>query len=336
MPVKYNPSEKANNLDLIVYHKPAVVLAPMEGVTDAPMREFLTRTGFFDYCVSEFIRVSAHVIPAKVFLRHVPELRQNSSTSSGIPVQIQLLGGNPERLAESALQAVQAGACGIDLNFGCPAPTVNRHDGGATLLQFPERLEGIVRAVRDAVPKHLPVSAKLRLGFDNPDSIYENAKRAEQGGANWITIHGRTKTQGYMPPAYWKPIGKVKHAISIPVVANGEIFSLEDFKRCQEETGAIHFMIGRGALAKPQLPRQIRRALGLKVLHVPHPLHLPEGSEPKQWAHAFREYALLQPSEKRIKQWVRYLASKQSVPWWDEVKGFGSIPEILNHLESIS
>jgi tRNA-dihydrouridine synthase C len=304
----------------------------MEGVTDAPMREFLTRTGFFDYCVSEFIRVSGHVIPSKVFDRDVPEIKQGSKTSSLIPVQVQLLGGDPERLAESALQAIAAGACGIDLNFGCPAPTVNRHDGGATLLKYPDRLEKIIRSVRDAVPKAYPVSAKLRLGFDDPTVIHENARRVEQAGASWITIHGRTKTQGYIPPAYWKPIGEVKRALSIPVVANGEIFSMEDFKKCREETGSIHFMLGRGALAKPHLPKLIREALGLPVIEVPNRLHLPESSDPRAWASSFTEYALVQPSEKRIKQWVRYLASKQTVHWWDEIKGLQSTQEILTHL----
>lgn len=307
----------------------------MEGVTDAPMREFITRTGLFDYCVSEFIRVSGHVVPAKVFLRDCPELGQKAKTTSGILVQVQLLGGDPERLAQSALEAVLAGACGIDLNFGCPAPTVNRHDGGATLLKYPDRLEKIVRAVRDAVPAHLPVSAKMRLGFDDPKAIYENARRAEQGGASWIAIHGRTKTQGYQPPAYWKPIGEVKRAVSVPVIANGEIFTIEDFRRCREETGAIHFMIGRGALANPILPRLIRKELGLDLIPVPNPVQLPEDANPKAWALAFAEYALVQPSEKRIKQWVRYIASKQKVTWWDTVKVLGSVTEILNHLSQL-
>jgi tRNA-dihydrouridine synthase C len=307
----------------------------MEGVTDAPFREFITRTGLFDYCVSEFIRVSGHVVPAKVFHRDIPELKQNSKTSSGILVQIQLLGGDPARIAESALQAIEAGACGIDLNFGCPAPTVNRHDGGATLLKYPERLEGIIRAVRDAVPSRYPVSAKMRLGFDDPSAIHENARRAEQGGAAWIAIHGRTKTQGYIPPAYWKPIGEAKRALSIPVIANGEIFSLKDFKQCREETGSIHFMVGRGAMANPALLKQIRKELGIPMLAVPDPMELPEDGNPQAWARAFREYAKVQPSEKRIKQWVRYLASKQIITWWDEIKGLGSTTEILNHLEQL-
>lgn len=312
---------------------PAVILAPMEGITDAPFREFITRTGYYDYCVSEFIRVSGNVLSGKMFRKHIPELLTDSRTSSKTPVQIQLLGGDPERLAESALNAIEVGAMGIDLNFGCPAPTVNRHDGGATLLIYPDRLEKIIRTVRDRVPAHLPVSAKMRLGFADMDAIYENAKRAEQGGASWITIHGRTKTQGYIPPAYWKPIGKVRASVSVPVVANGEIWSIEDFRKCREETGSIHFMIGRAALARPTLAKEIRKELGISdCIPSDQAFQFPESLEPKVWGKIFEDYSKLQPSEKRIKQWVRYLAQKRTVPWWETVKGLGSTPEILNFL----
>jgi tRNA-dihydrouridine synthase C len=312
---------------------PAVILAPMEGVTDSPFREFITRTGYYDYCVSEFIRVSGTILHPKTFKKHVPELLNQSRTKAGTPVQIQLLGGDPERLAESALNAIEAGASGIDLNFGCPAPTVNRHDGGATLLQYPDRIEKIIRTVRDRVPSSFPVSAKMRLGFSDPGSIDENAKRAEQAGASWITIHGRTKTQGYIPPAYWKPIGKVKKNISIPVVANGEIWTIDDFKKCQEETGCIHFMIGRGALARPTLAKEIRKELGLKLcIPEKEAFHFTEDLNPRTWSLIFQEYSEFQPSEKRIKQWVRYLAHQRKVSWWDPIKGLGSTPEILNFL----
>ncbi len=316
---------------------PAVILAPMEGITDAPFREFITRTGFYDYCVSEFIRVSGTVLSTKMFRKHIPELLQHSRTSSNTPVQIQLLGGDPDRLAESALNAIEVGALGIDLNFGCPAPTVNRHDGGATLLQYPYRLEKIIRTVRDRVPAHIPVSAKMRLGFADPEAIYENALRAEQGGASWITIHGRTKTQGYIPPAYWKPIGKVRRSISIPVVANGEIWSMEDFKKCREETGSIHFMIGRAALAQPTLAKQIRKELGIELC-IPEKkaFQFTESLNPNTWAGIFEKYAELQPSEKRIKQWIRYLAQKRHVSWWDPIKSLGSTREILNYLQQQS
>ena len=313
--------------------KPAVILAPMEGVTDAPLRGFLTRSGYYDYCVSEFIRVSENVLSHRVFKRHVPETnRPNCMTASMVPVQVQLLGGNPERLALSALSAIEAGAIGIDLNFGCPAPTVNRHDGGATLLLYPERIEKIVRAVRDAVPAAYPVSAKLRLGFDDPSAIHENAKRAEQGGASWITIHGRTKTQGYTPPAYWAPIGEVRKHLSIPVVANGEIWTLQDFKRCREETGAIHFMIGRAALSFPNLAHEIRTELKISRRETPSPLTFPETLDARAWKEIFEQYSLEQPSEKRVKQWARYLQMKRKLPWWDVVKSSGSVAEILNRL----
>ncbi len=304
----------------------------MEGVTDAPMREFLTRTGSYDYCVSEFIRVSENVLPAKIFLKDVPELKEGAKTSSGIPVQIQLLGGNPDRLAESALNAIEAGAKAIDLNFGCPAPTVNRHDGGATLLQFPDRIESIIRSVRDKVPSSFPVSAKFRLGFKDPTAIHENAKRAEQAGANWITIHGRTKTQGYIPPAYWKPIGEVRRALSIPVIANGEIWNIDDFRRCKDESDSIHFMLGRGALAVPNLASEIRRELGLTQILTPHPLSFPTDGDRFAWADLFEEYSKVQPSENRLKQWARYLASRKKIEFWDEIKGLLSVTQILNHL----
>jgi tRNA-dihydrouridine synthase C len=314
--------------------KPAVILAPMEGITDAPFREFITRTGYYDYCVSEFIRVSANVLNAKTFKKHIPELNHESRTRAGTAVQIQLLGGDPDRLAESALNAIEAGATGIDLNFGCPAPTVNRHDGGATLLQYPDRIEKIIRTVRDRVPSHFPVSAKMRLGFADPEAIHENARRAEQAGASWITIHGRTKTQGYIPPAYWKPIGQVRAALSIPVVANGEIWTIEDFRKCREETGSIHFMIGRAALARPTLAREMRKELGLplNLASDREPMIITDGLNAVNWAGIFEEYANVQPSEKRIKQWIRYLAHQRQVAWWEPIKGLGSTPEILNCL----
>ena len=321
------------NINFIDPKKPAVILAPMEGITDAPFREFITRTGFYDYCVSEFIRVSGTVLTTKMFRKHIPELLHHSKTSSNTPVQIQLLGGDPDRLAESALNAIEAGAQGIDLNFGCPAPTVNRHDGGATLLQYPDRLEKIIRTVRDRVPSPFPVSAKMRLGFADPEAIHENAQRAEQAGASWITIHGRTKMQGYIPPAYWKPIGKVRANVSIPVVANGEIWSIEDFKKCRDETGSIHFMLGRAALAQPTLAQKIRKELGINLcLPEAQAFHFTEDLNPKTWANIFEAYSLVQPSEKRIKQWIRYLSQKRDVSWWDPIKSLGSTPEILNYL----
>ena len=127
---------------------PAIVLAPMEGVTDAAMRALLSELGGFTFCVAEFLRVSQAVPGKRIFQKHVPELMQGGKTATGLPVQVQLLGGNPDLLAQAALAFIRAGACAVDLNFGCPARTVNRHDGGATLLQYPARIRAIVAAVR--------------------------------------------------------------------------------------------------------------------------------------------------------------------------------------------
>ncbi len=248
---------------------PALALAPMDGITDAPMRALQGATGVFSYAVTEFLRVSISVIPTKVFRRDVPELNDGAKTKDGMPVQVQILGGDSENMAISARNAVRAGANSIDINFGCPAPTVNRNDGGATLLQFPCRIREIVSAVREAVPLDIPVSAKLRLGWDHIDAIHENAAMAAEGGASWLTIHARTKAQGYQPPVFWKPIGEVRERLGLPVVANGDIWSLDDFRRCQDETGCLHFMIGRSALANPSLPYQISRELGLTSGPIP-------------------------------------------------------------------
>ena len=183
--------------------KPALVLAPMDGVTDHLMRRILSGIMPFSYCVTEFLRISGIVPPLHVFRRSMPELCDSCRTASGAAVQLQLLGGDPEVMARSAERAIEAGAAGIDLNFGCPAPTVNRHDGGATLLKYPERIEKIVGAVRSAVPSHLPVSAKLRLGWDDPSAVIVNAERAARGGASWITIHGRTRPERVLPCDEW-------------------------------------------------------------------------------------------------------------------------------------
>jgi tRNA-dihydrouridine synthase C len=302
--------------------KAALVLAPMEGVTDAPMRALQTERPGFTHTVTEFLRVSQLALPVKTIRRQMTELGSGSRTASGIPVSLQLLGGDPELLAETARTAINAGAKGIDLNFGCPAPTVNRHDGGATLLKYPDRLENIIRAVRAVVPEEFPVSAKMRLGFDDPNAIYENAARAERAGASWITIHGRTKTQGYQPPAFWKPIGEVRRILKIPVIANGEIWSLGDFKRCQEETGCEHFMLGRGALANPWLVGQVAHSLGI----IPSaPKHFPNQEEWRMLLQRLLEissplsdnpiYGLI-----RAKQWLRYVSMKREFPDFDRVK----------------
>ena len=235
-----------------------VLLAPMEGVVDHLMRDMLTRVGGFDLCVTEFVRIVDQKLPQKTFYRLCPELHEGGKTPSGVPVRVQLLGQHPQWLAENALTAVELGSPGVDLNFGCPAKTVNKSKGGAVLLQYTELLHDIVKAVREAVPAHLPVTAKIRLGFEDKSLAIDNAVAIDEAGASELVVHARTKTEGYRPPAYWDWIKKIRAHTRLPVIANGEIWTYEDARRCQEMSGCNDVMIGRGALAMPNLARHIR------------------------------------------------------------------------------
>ncbi len=230
----------------------------MEGVVDHLMRDMLTRVGGFDLCVTEFVRVVDQKLPHKTFYRLCPELHNDCKTPSGVPVKIQLLGQHPEWLAENAMTAVELGSPGVDLNFGCPAKTVNKSKGGAVLLQHTQQLHDIVYAVRQAVPAHLPVTAKIRLGYEDKSLAIDNAVAIDEAGASELVVHARTKTEGYRPPAYWDWIKKIKAVTRLPVIANGEIWNHDDAVRCMQASGCDDLMIGRGALAMPNLARHIR------------------------------------------------------------------------------
>ncbi|HFE39280.1 MAG TPA: tRNA dihydrouridine(16) synthase DusC [Gammaproteobacteria bacterium] len=235
-----------------------LLLAPMEGIIDCYMRKLLTEIGGYDACVTEFIRVVDHLIPEKVFYRYCPELRNNGQTASGTPVIVQLLGSNPGAMAENACRAVEMGAPGIDLNFGCPAKCVNKKSAGAFLLQEPEKLFDIISTVRNAVDHTIPVSAKIRLGYDSTELALENAHAVQSAGANFITVHARTKADKYQKPARWEWLAKINQALDIPMINNGDINCVEDFKHCIEISGSQDIMIGRGAVSRPDLAKQIK------------------------------------------------------------------------------
>ncbi|MEH8019962.1 tRNA dihydrouridine(16) synthase DusC [Rheinheimera metallidurans] len=235
-----------------------IILAPMEGVVDHLMRDMLTRIGGYDLCITEFIRIVDQKLPARVFTRICPELLTAGKTAAGTPVRIQLLGQEPHWLAENAVRAVELGSPGVDLNFGCPAKAVNKSRGGAVLLKETEQLYQIVKAVRDAVPAQFPVSAKIRLGYDDTSLTLDNASAIAAAGASMLTVHARTKSDGYRPPAYWPWIAKIKQQVAIPLIANGEIWTASDAKLCQQQSNCQDIMLGRGALAMPNLAQTIR------------------------------------------------------------------------------
>ncbi|MGB9088658.1 MAG: tRNA-dihydrouridine synthase [Pseudomonas farsensis] len=237
-----------------------IALAPMEGLVDNILRDVLTRVGGIDWCVTEFIRVCDRLLPESSFDKLAPELRHGARTAAGVPMRVQLLGSDPVCLAENAALACELGAPVIDLNFGCPAKTVNKSRGGAVLLKEPELLHAIVREVRRQVPAHIPVTAKMRLGFDSPDGALDCGIALAEGGAEHLVVHARTKVEGYKPPAHWEWVARVQDVVKVPVFANGEIWTVDDWRRCREVSGAEHIMLGRGLVSRPDLAMQIAAA----------------------------------------------------------------------------
>ena len=288
----------------------ALVLAPMEGVMDAPMRALIANLGGFDYAVSEFVRVGQKVITSVEILREIPDLNGpvfKSASATLLPLQLQLLGDSPELMAGTAVEACIAGARAIDLNFGCPAPTILRHSGGAALLRTPCAITAIVSRVRKALPPIIPVSAKIRLGWEDPNEVDAIARAVEDGGADWITIHARTKQEGYRPGVHWDAVARVKSSLTIPVIANGDLFSSDDVVRCARDTGCFHFMIGRGILKDPFLAHDVRAALTLSPLRADIPTELSD-----RLRLGIERYVALTKAQaansgfipNRVKQWV--------------------------------
>ena len=286
----------------------------MEGLLDHLLRDALTRSpaiqppvnetggSGIDACVTEFIRVTSTLLPAERFHRVVPELRNGGCTPSGVPVRVQFLGSDPVCIGENAARAAELGAPGIDLNFGCPAKLVNRHGGGAALLRDPELMRTIVRAVRQAVPAAIPVTAKMRLGYDSPNSALECARALAEGGAAEIVVHARTRTDGYRPPAWWEWIARIREDVAIPVIANGEIWTVDDARRCRAISGCDDLMLGRGAVANPALALMIRGDRDSALAW----------SEVRQLVTHFWAALQLQLAERyrhgRLKQWLLHLA----------------------------
>ncbi|MDU4092788.1 MAG: tRNA dihydrouridine(16) synthase DusC [Pantoea sp.] len=278
-----------------------VLLAPMEGVLDSLVRELLTSVNDYDLCITEFLRVVDQLLPVKSFLRLCPELQHQSRTSSGTLVRIQLLGQHPQWLAENAARAVELGSWGVDLNCGCPSKLVNGSGGGATLLKDPELIYRAAKAMREAVPDTLPVTVKVRLGWDSGERRFEIADAVQQAGASELAVHGRTKEEGYRAEAInWQAIGEIRQRLSIPVIANGEIWDWQSAQACMAATGCDAVMIGRGALNVPNLSRVIK-----------------ENAPPMPWTEVMalmHRYTRLEKQGDtgmyhvaRIKQWLGYL-----------------------------
>lgn len=320
-----------------LFANPVRLLAPMEGLTDPLMRQILTQIATdlgrpYDWSVSEFIRVTQTILPAHVFYKYVPELHHDAKTASGTPIHIQLLGSEAQLMAENAAYACELGAPAIDINFGCPAKTVNSHRGGSVLLDEPEVMFDIISAVRQAVPMQIPVSAKIRLGYTDTSRMDDIRSAINDSGADWLTIHARTKTQGYKPPAYWENIQSF-NTLDIPVIANGEIWNSEQAQNCMAQSGTTHLMLGRGAVTRPDLVARIDKA-DSQVLEdnptllwqdlIAHQIQFLEGV-------AKNDVVLVG----RYKQWLGMLTKGYSEAQilWDSIKREKSKAAIINALQ---
>ncbi|MFA6311131.1 MAG: tRNA-dihydrouridine synthase family protein [Sterolibacterium sp.] len=304
-----------------------LILAPMEGLADDVLRDVLTGAGAYDCCVTEFVRVTNTVLPHSAYRRVCPELRHFSCTRSGTLVRVQLLGSDPALLAENAASLALLLPAGIDLNFGCPAPLVNRHRGGAALLDEPELLHRIALAVRAAVPQAIPVTAKMRLGIADTARAIDCACALEAGGVQELAVHARTRLDGYRPPAHWEWIARIRQAVRLPVIANGEVWNVADYDAIRHATGCADVMLGRGAVADPWLAARIRGERAEQVSHADWEGLLPLIDD--FWSQVLAKLSA-RHAPGRIKQWLRMLGKTypQAEALYRSIRELPSAPEV--------
>ncbi len=232
-----------------------VILAPMAGIGNLPFRLLCRRFGA--------ALVYSEMISCHGLMRNQPNTLQLLATHPDEhPVAFQLFGADPEVMAEAGLKIVEAGADLVDLNFGCPVPKVVRHGGGAAMLKDPVRLQAIVAACVRKSPR--PVTVKIRAGWEQDRvNAVEIAQRVEDAGAAAITVHARTRSQKFEGRADWSIIAEVVRRVTIPVIGNGDVRTGEDAAQMLEETGCAGVMVGRGAMGRPWIFREINEFLKL-------------------------------------------------------------------------
>ncbi len=226
-----------------------VILAPLAGITDFPLRSICRSFGA-GLVVSE-------MISSQAIVRSNRRAGKMASTSRHeYPLMVQISGADPDVMARAARMNQELGAAIIDINMGCPQRKIVKTGAGAALMKTPELAEQIIRAVIEAVD--CPVTVKMRLGWDSVSrNVLELAEIADRAGVALITVHGRTRAEMFSGQADWEAIAQVVESVTCPVIANGDIRTPEDARRCLQVTGAAGIMIGRGALGRPWLFRQV-------------------------------------------------------------------------------
>lgn len=232
-----------------------VFLAPMAGITDKPMRNMVhQKSGSKVSLVSEMVAINA------LSRKNAKTYRIADVRDEKYPVIVQLVGSDAALFADAAQLAAELGASGIDINMGCPVRKIISSGSGSALMKDIQKASEIIKATVNAV--NLQVSVKFRKGWD-VDSVnaVDFAKMCQDSGAAFITVHGRTRAQGYSGKADWNIIREVKAAVNIPVVGNGDVVSAQSAKQMLEETGVDAVMVGRAALGAPWLLGQIAQYL---------------------------------------------------------------------------
>jgi tRNA-dihydrouridine synthase B len=294
--------------------KSRVLQSPLSGVTDLVFRRLVRRYAPESMMYTEM--VSAKEIH---HLRELPKIMAIAENEQ--PISIQLFDCRPDFMGEAAQKAVLEGAKTIDINMGCPVNKITKKGGGSSLLRQPEVAQAIVKAVVKAV--EVPVSVKTRLGWDDQEiNIIEFAQGLEDAGASLITLHGRTRVQGYHGKAQWEWIKKVKEKLTIPVIANGDIFSVETAVKCLELTNADGVMLGRGTLGYPFLVGEIDYFFKTGTLY-PQPTLKEKLECAKEHLQGLWDYK----GQKGIFQARKHLA------WY--CKGFTGAAELRDHLSKI-
>lgn len=229
---------------------PYLILAPMEGVGDECFRRAMASIGGFDEGVRDFLRVPSNAHVQSLATRYNPHELQT------IPLAAQIMGSDVQLMADMCRELEAKGALRIDLNCGCPSNTVTGRGAGSSLLKEPSHLHDIAKAMVESVS--IPVTAKLRIGFDDTSLFRENILAAQESGISYLTLHPRTKVDGYGPPARWEYIAEAKSLLKIPVVGNGDILNVQDALRMISETKCDALMIGRGAVVNPFIFHEIK------------------------------------------------------------------------------
>lgn len=229
---------------------PNLQLAPMEGVGDHCFRKAMASIGGFDEAVRDFLRVPRNAHVKSLAVEYIAD------EIAPIPLAAQLMGSDPDLMAGMACEIEKRGAKRLDLNCGCPSNTVTGRGAGSSLLKDPNLVYEVARSLVKAVS--IPVTLKMRSGFDDTSLFKENLLAAEESGVRYITLHPRTKSEGYGPPAKWELIAQAKELLQIPVVGNGDILNVKDAVKMLEMTRCDGLMIGRGSVINPFIFHEIR------------------------------------------------------------------------------